>query len=292
MPGRRPDTTSRANAVSAVTTEPARLPRPRAASSTTSAASVADDRAHRAERLHLVRLGPVRVVAPQQQRGDERAPLGVGADHVDLVRVAVDDPARAGQRLDRAAHLLALLQPGQRAHPDAVGRVADRDPGQPGRHRLRHLIASAAGHQGPPDRRALLAGLDRHLRDELPDVQIELGRARRGVGPRSEQLSESASAVNRTRVRRPPGGPASARAVAADPVNADQVLLGEVVEQRRRATPQTSCTAPSRQQSGLDDQLAPAAREVRGRAGRLDQAGHAREERRARTSPAGPTPGS
>src|SRR5216684_1267444 len=37
------------------------------------------------------------------------------------------------------------------------------------------------GHEGPADRRAFLPGLHRHLGDELPDVQVELGGAGRGV---------------------------------------------------------------------------------------------------------------
>ena len=42
-------------------------------------------------------------------------------------------------------------------------------------------------------------------RDELLDVEVEL-RAPVASGPRIEQLSESASAVNRTARRRSPGG--------------------------------------------------------------------------------------
>jgi hypothetical protein len=45
-----------------------------------------------------VRLGPGGVVAAQQQRGDERATLGVGAGDLDPVRVAEDQPP-GGQQL-------------------------------------------------------------------------------------------------------------------------------------------------------------------------------------------------
>ena len=87
---------------------------------------VRHQRGHRAERLDLVRLGALRV-GDQQDRRDERAALGVGADDLDLLRVAEHDPAGVGQRLDAAPHLLALLEAGERAHPHALGgRVADR----------------------------------------------------------------------------------------------------------------------------------------------------------------------
>ena len=94
--------------------------------------AVADDRAHRAERLHLVRLGPGGVVAAQQQRGDERAPLGVGADHLHPVRVTEDQPPGRQQLADRAAHLGQLVAAGQRAHPHALARPGSRPPPRPG----------------------------------------------------------------------------------------------------------------------------------------------------------------
>ena len=177
---RAPSTTSRAKSASPVTTEPARLPWPRAASSMTSLrAAVAEHRADRAERLDLVRLGPVGVVAAQQHRRQERAALGVGADDVDLVRVAEHERAGRLQRLQRAAHLLALLQAGQRAHPRRlVGRVADDDLRQPRGHGLDDRVHAVGGHERAPDRGALLPGLDGHLGDQLLDVQVELRRAR------------------------------------------------------------------------------------------------------------------
>ena len=72
-----------------------------------------------------MRLGAVRV-AGEQDRGDEGAAFGVGVDHVDLLRVAEDDAAGVGEGLDAAAHLLALFEACERAHPHALGgRVAD-----------------------------------------------------------------------------------------------------------------------------------------------------------------------
>ena len=60
---------------------------------------VRQQRGHRPERLHLVRLGPVRVVGAQQHRRDERAALGVRVDDLDALRVAEDDVPGAEQRL-------------------------------------------------------------------------------------------------------------------------------------------------------------------------------------------------
>jgi len=86
---------------------------------------------------------------------------------------------RSALALDRAADLLALPEAGQRAHPDAVrGRVADHHGGQPVAHRLGHLPRDVGRDEGSPDRGALLTRLDRHLGDQLADVQVELRRAR------------------------------------------------------------------------------------------------------------------
>ena len=82
--------------------------------------------------------GSTAPVGGAQQHGrDERAALGVAVDDVDVVGVAEDDLGRAAQRLDRLAHLLALVEARQRAHPDVVvGRVADGDLRQPRGDRL------------------------------------------------------------------------------------------------------------------------------------------------------------
>src|ERR1700749_5240411 len=64
---------------------------------------------------------------------------------------------------------------------------------------LRPLVRQRGRDQGPADRGALLAGLDRHLADQLPDVQVELGRARTGL--RAED-----GAVQRVRLGVEPDG--------------------------------------------------------------------------------------
>jgi hypothetical protein len=107
----------------------------------------------------------------QQQRRHERAAFGTGPHDVDVVRVTGHDPSRRQQGLDRTAHLLALFQAGQRAHPHAfLRRVTHHHLGQPVARRLRHMVRQRGRDQSPPDRRALLASLDRHLGDQLADV--------------------------------------------------------------------------------------------------------------------------
>ena len=160
----------------------------------------------------------------------------------------------------------------------AVGRVADGDLRQLGRHRLHHGVDVLGGHEGPPDRRALLARLDRHLGDELADVEVELGgaRARRrgrarevervGLGGEPHAVADDAG----VRAQRGRGGRR-----AGEP---DEVLAGEVVERvAERARDELHGTR--RQQLRLDDQAHQLGGEERRGAGGLDQRGHARQER-------------
>ncbi len=195
-------------------------------------ALVADEGADRAERLYLVRFRPLGVLAAQQQRRDERAAVGARANDVDVVRVTEDQPTRRQQRLDRASHLFALLQAGQRAHLDALlGRGAHHHGGQLVAHGLGHLVGHIGRDEGPPDRGALLAGLDGHLGDQLADVQVELRRA--GLGVRAED-----GAVQRVRLGVEPDRPAHDDRVRPQlprgrgrPGERHQVLLAEVIEQ-------------------------------------------------------------
>ena len=240
---------------------------------------VADDRADRAERLYLMRLRAIGVVGLQQQRPHERAAFGAGPDDVHVVRVAGHDPARRQQGLDRTAHLLALLQAGQRAHPHAVlGRVAHHHLGQPVACRLGHLVRQRGRHEGPPDRGALLAGLDRHLGDQLPDVQIELRRARPGLGTQD-------GAVQRVRLGVEPYRPPDDGRVGAQlpggggrPGERHQVLLAQMIEQVAGAAADQLDRA-FRQQPGVHHQLHQPGRQVRGLGSRLDQGRHAGDKR-------------
>ena len=93
-----------------------------------------------------------------------------------------------------------------------------------------------------------------------------------------EQLSESASALKRTEFRTSPGWARNRCAVDADPVNEDQVLARDVVQQVTGAAA-GELDGALRQQPGGDDQLRELRGQVRGLAGRLDQARHPGQER-------------
>ncbi len=224
-------------------------------------------------------LRAARVVGLQQQRRHERAAFGAGPHDVHVVRVAEHDPARRQQGLDRTAHLLALLQAGQRTHLHAFRRrVAHHHLGQPLARRLRHLVRQRGRDEGPPDRGALLAGLDRHLGDQLPDIQVELRSARSGL--RAED-----GAVQRVRLGVEPYRPRDDGRVSPQlpgggggPGERHQVLLTEMIEQVADAAADQLDRA-FRQQPGVHDQLHQPARHVRRLGGRLDQAGHPGDER-------------
>ena len=124
-PGRGPR--SRAKASSAVTTEPARLPRPSAASSIDIGGALVADQVPPARTPRpRAAAGPRGVVGPQQHGRDEGAALGAGADHVDLVRVAEDERAGGPQGLDarRTSSRCSRLASAPMSTP-SVGRGAD-----------------------------------------------------------------------------------------------------------------------------------------------------------------------
>jgi hypothetical protein len=129
-------------------------------------------------------LGRGEVVAAQQHRRQERTAVAVGADDLEVLRIAGDELGDAAQGLERAQHLLALVEAGERAHGHALGAGrADDDPRQPLAGGLDDVVDQVPGDERAPDRGALLAGLNRHLGDELLDEQLELRGVRRGVRP-------------------------------------------------------------------------------------------------------------
>ena len=105
--------------------------------------------------------------------------------------------------------------------------------------------AIARRHDRAADRRALLAGLDRHLGDDALDEQVELGVVdgrRRGRG------SSSSASRPRRRAATPPcstlGWLRSSPAVCAEPVNATESCTVELVEQPA-GLPHSSWSEPS-----------------------------------------------
>ena len=146
--------------------------------------------------------------ATQQDRREERAALGVGVDDLDLLRVAEHDPAGVGQRLERSAGP-PRAAPGWPARPSARPRSAglptSTSPAARTRPRPRRP-ACCGGHERAADRGALLPGLDRHLGDELLDVQVELGRAGRGVRAEDRAVQRVGLGVEPDRARRRASG--------------------------------------------------------------------------------------
>ena len=176
-----------------MTTDPARLPRPRRGQvDDVGRVAVPDQRGDRAERLDLVHLGAARVIGDKQDGRDERAALRVGPGDLDALRVTEDDVPGGLKRLQRPAHLFPLVEAGERAHPHGlVGRVADHDRGQPLAHRLGDGVQLPGGDEGAADRGALLPGLDGHLHHKLPDVAVERRRARARRPARAPTCSAS-----------------------------------------------------------------------------------------------------
>ena len=198
------------------------------------------------------------------------------------------------QRLERAAHLLALLEAGQRAHPRPSGRPGCRRPPSPAarRRRLGHRVDELG-----PGRCARRIAV--HFCPALTVISVTsclTYRSNSGVpgsasGPRIEQFSESASAVNRTPFGDDHGVGAQPLRGAADPVK-PTTSCSVRWSSRSPALPATSCSEPSGSRPDSTISSTMPVGEVRGLAGRLDQAGHAGEEGRRRTSPAAPRPGS
>ena len=196
------------------------------------------------------------VLGPQQHRRQERAAFRVGADDVEVVGIADDDLRRAGQFGQVLPDVVALRQPDQRAHGDAVrGGVADpdlvRDPGPDGVDDVGH---QGVRHQGAADRGAFLPGLGGHLGDQLPDVQVELRRPGRDIDAEHGE-------VQRIRLGAEPHAALHHRAMRAQqrcrrggPGEGDGVLLGQQVEQAPRSAGD-QLQAALGEQPGVDDLL-------------------------------------
>ena len=108
-------------------------------------------------------------------------------------------------------------------------------------------------------------GLDRHLGDELLDVEVELGRAGRGVRAEDRAVQRVGLGVEPHALRDDAGVRAQPlAAVAAEPVNPTRSWLGEVVEQVAGAAADELHRSP-RAAARLDDQLD----QPRGEVGRL-----------------------
>ena len=126
-------------------------------------------------------------------------------------------------------------------------------------HRAGDRVDQGRRHERTPDRRALLAGLDRHLASPAAvTYRVELRACRRPAsGPSIEQLSESASALNRTRPADDDRMSPQLPAVAADPVNDTRSCRsgGRAGRQRCRRPAAPSPRAAGRSRRGSARQL-------------------------------------
>ena len=177
-------------------------------------------------------------VRAQQHGGQERAALGVGVDELARGRVAVHDVGGAAQRLDRLAHLVALVEAGQR-RPCArlVGRVADGDLGQPRDERLDHL--RPPWRSGTSTRRIAV-----HFCPALTVISVTTPLTKRSnSGSSTRDVRAQDRAVQRVgldaeldaAVQHRRGAGAGGRRCAAEPVNATESCTPSSVEQAPRA---------------------------------------------------------
>ena len=224
----------RATAGSWVTIEPARLPWPRAASRDRLVEVVVGDApCDRAERLDVVRLAGAGVGLEEHRRHEgarSRASASTTSTRSGSPNTISAD---AAQRLDGLADLVALGE-ARRARPSARPRWS----GAPtvifaSRAEMAATTSSAiaAGTIDAPDRRALLAGLDRHLGDDALDEEVELGVVDGHVGAQDRAVqrvgldAELDAAVQHRRVL------AQVRAGRRGAGEGDRVLGAELVEQ-------------------------------------------------------------
>ena len=194
------------------------------------------------------------IIAANENRRDECAALTVGTNHVDVVRVAIYELTRIQQRLERAPHLFPLLQARQRTHLDRrLSRIPHDHLCQPVDHCRLDVVENGARYEGATDRGAFLPSLDRHLGHQLVDIEIELWRSGRGVGPEDRAIQR----VGLSRKRHRSGDyhwmgpkPAGRRRRTGE---RHRVLLGEVIEEVTR-TSADELQRALRQEAGVQHQ--------------------------------------
>jgi len=188
--------------------------------------------AHRAERLDPVHRRGEGVLGAQQDRRQERAALGIRANDLDLRGVAEHRPGDRSEPGDSLAHLLALPEAGQGPQLHArVRGVADDHFGKAGRNRISHGPGEGSGHEGAPDRGALLAGLHGHLGDQPRAVQVELGIIRGDVRPEDRAVQRVRLGVEGDRAAGHDGVRAQGERGGCGAGEGERVLRGQLAEQ-------------------------------------------------------------
>ena len=174
----------------------------------------------------------LRIGTVKQQRRQEGARFGIGTCHREISRIAENEFGSRAQRADGLAYFIALATAGERAHGHAFLRgIADHDLREPGLQCIKHGRHLRARHEGASDRRAFLAAFGRHLADDFLDVEIELRRARHGIGAED-------GAVQRVRFHREAHGVAHDGRMAAQLAagrgragEGHDILAGHVIKQ-------------------------------------------------------------
>ena len=147
-------------------------------------------RVHRAEGFDVVWLAVrERVAAGQQYRREEGTPVPVGADHGKVVVPAEDHFARRAQFLRILADVVHLAGAGEWTHSHALdGGIADRHFRESLAQRPDHVLLHPARHDRATNRGAFLAGLRRHLADDLLHEEVELLSAGDRVGAKDRAV--------------------------------------------------------------------------------------------------------
>ncbi len=239
------------------------------------------DGGHRPEGLDVVNGGSrERLVAVEKHRIEEGALLGIAREDPDIVGIAGDDLGIGGEVANALADLVTLRKAGERSHANPfVGRIAERRFRKTIAERLDQGLDMRPGRDHAADRRAFLAGLRGHLAGDFLDEEIEFLRA--GAGIRAENGGVEAVGLHGEAHRI--GNDSRMRLqLAPGPGRAGEghgVLAFDMIEQVADGTGhQLQCAFG--QDAGLDDAPDHEFREVRRLAGRLDQRGYARDQRR------------
>src|SRR5687768_696653 len=125
----------------------------------------------------------------EQDRGEERSLLAIGAGYREVFQVSVDDRGRALQPFDALPDFCHLIPARQWSHSHAFDRgIAEGGSREPFAERLDDGLDQRFGYDDAADRRATLARLKGHLARDFLDEEVELFRARRRIGTKEAEI--------------------------------------------------------------------------------------------------------
>ena len=235
------------------------------------------DGRHRPERLPLMHQPcPPRVIAAQQNRRDERAPLIRPRRRRE--RVAKHDRRLHREGRHGFPHIRQLRPADQRAHGDPfLRRVADHHLAQRRAQRVLHGIQPGRRRENPPDRGAFLPRFHGHLPHDLRDEQVKFRAARSRIRPQHGRvqtipLRQKPHALARHHRMRLQFLRRRRRAGEGDHILPPQML--KQIPRRARDKLQR----PLRQQPGLQQNPHALRRHVSRRGGRLHNRRHPRQQ--------------